>query len=294
MIMNDSCKECIRSKQIKKSKEFSDINMRECYINEVNKIIEEHAGSCSTPEVSEIISRYYEKLTGKKESYKGAKHKYNLLLLKREEEIIKEIEISKNPLEECIKYVCAANYIDFSAVANVNENTFFSLMQKAKEQEIDKTEFKYFIQDLEKAKTLLYITDNCGEIVLDKIFIKFINDLYPGIDITVMLRGKNTINDATIEDAKEIGLDKTARCIGNGNGAPGTVIKELSPEAKKIITSADVIIAKGQGNFESMFGEGLNPYYMFLCKCGLFTKRFGIEKFSSVFRKEERIKNLKI
>lgn len=79
-------------------------------------------------------------------------------------------------------------------------------------------------------------------------------------------------------------------CIGNGNAAPGTVIKRLSEEARKALFSADVIISKGQGNFESLYGEGLNPYYLFLCKCELFVQRFGLARYESVFAREERIR----
>lgn len=136
---------------------------------------------------------------------------------------------------------------------------------------------------------MVYLTDNCGEIVLDKILIRFIQEIYPKLKITVIVRGKNVINDATMEDAEEIGLTKQVRCIGNGNSAPGTVFRDLSEEAKQVLTNADVIISKGQGNFESMVGEGFNPYYIFLCKCELFVRRFGLQQYETVFVKEERL-----
>ena len=97
------------------------------------------------------------------------------------------------------------------------------------------------------------------------------------------------LNDATLEDAKEIGLTKQVHCIANGNGAPGTVYESLSEEAKQVLKEADLIISKGQGNFESIVGEGFNPYYIFLCKCELFVRRFGLQQYESVFMKEERL-----
>ena len=126
-------------------------------------------------------------------------------------------------------------------------------------------------------------------IVLDKILIQLIQELYPQIKITVIVRGKSVLNDATLEDAKEIGLTKLVRCIGNGTGAPGTVFKDLNEDAKQALTDADVIVSKGQGNFESMVGEGFNPYYIFLCKCELFVRRFGLKQYEAVFIKEERL-----
>ena len=144
-------------------------------------------------------------------------------------------------------------------------------------------------EELKQAKTLLYITDNCGEIVLDKIFIEELKKRYGNLEITVMVRGGLAINDATIEDAQEIGLTKIVPVISNGAAIAGTVKEQLSKEARKQLDSADVIIAKGMGNFESMYQEGINPYYLFLCKCDLFTRRFGVKLFDPIFCKEERL-----
>ena len=144
-------------------------------------------------------------------------------------------------------------------------------------------------EELKDAKTLLYITDNCGEIVLDKIFIEELKKRYGNLEITVMVRGGLAINDATIEDAQEIGLTKIVPVISNGAAIAGTVKEQLSKEARKQLDSADVIIAKGMGNFESMYQEGINPYYLFLCKCDLFTRRFGVKLFDPIFCKEERL-----
>lgn len=153
-------------------------------------------------------------------------------------------------------------------------------------------EYPYFIEDLRHAKTLVYLTDNCGEIVLDKIFMRFIKEAYPNLKITAIVRGESVINDATLEDATEVGLTEVVRCIGNGTAAPGTVFRCLSEEARQVLESADMIISKGQGNFESMYGEGFNPYYIFLCKCELFVRRFGLSQYEMVFAKEERIGSL--
>ena len=76
----------------------------------------------------------------------------------------------------------------------------------------------------------------------------------------------------------------------NGNAAPGSVLSRFSKEALETLKSADMAIAKGQGNFEGLYGENINPYFLFLCKCTLFQQRFGLAQYSSVFSKEERIK----
>ena len=102
-------------------------------------------------------------------------------------------------------------------------------------------------------------------------------------------RGADTLNDATIVDAKNVGLDTVVETISNGTSIPGTDMAEISSEAKKALLGADIIISKGQGNFETMFGEGLNTYFIFLCKCQMFVERFGLEQYSLIFANEKDI-----
>ena len=92
-----------------------------------------------------------------------------------------------------------------------------------------------------------------------------------------------------LEDAEEIGLTNVVPVIGNGVAIMGTVKEQLSEEAKEKIQNADIIIAKGMGNFESMYQEGMNPYYLLLCKCELYKEIFGVEMFQPIFCKEERL-----
>ena len=177
-----------------------------------------------------------------------------------------------------------------SEIKQILQNGPYFADQALKMKLIDKVEYADVLEEeLKQAKTLLYITDNCGEIVLDKIFIEELKKRYGNLEITVMVRGGLEINDATIEDAQEIGLTKIVPVISNGAAIAGTVKEQLSKEARKQLDSADVIIAKGMGNFESMYQEGINPYYLFLCKCDLFTRRFGVKLFDPIFCKEERL-----
>lgn len=286
------CISCILGKQEKLIRDFSDEDKKSQYINRVLEILRKHGQTESSPWLAEKINQLYEECWGESEDYTVTKQRYNQLLLSKEKEILSCINNSNDCIRECIKYVSAGNYIDFSAVDNVNEHTLDELLQKVNEENISEIEYFNFKRDLEQAKKLVYVTDNCGEILLDKIFIKCIEDKYPKLKITVIVRGQNVINDATIEDAKQVGLTDIVTCIGNGSGAPGTVIKLLSEEAKQALFEADMIISKGQGNFESLFAEGLNPYYIFLCKCELFVRRFGLKQYESVFMKEERIKGI--
>ena len=290
MHANSMCISCLIAKQEKEIRQYSDENKKSEYMHQLLEILYKHGQSESAPWISEQINQLYENFWGKVEDYTLLKRKYNTLLLDKESEIEHRIRKSDDPIKTCIKYVCAANYIDFFAVGNVDEQTCEKLLEKAESELIQEEEYLNFRNDLAKAKKLVYLTDNCGEIVLDKLFIRFLKEKYPRLKITAIVRGKNVINDATLEDAEEVGLTDVVPCIGNGNSAPGTVFKKLNEESKKVLLEADLIISKGQGNFESLFGEGINPYYLFLCKCELFVNRFGLQQYGPIFMKEERIK----
>lgn len=290
MHANSMCISCIISKQEKKIRLFSDEDKKSEYMHRVLEIVYKHGRSESSPWLAEQIDQLYEDFWGETEDYTQIKHKYNQLLLGKEAEIEQRIRESEDPIEESIKYVCAANYIDFSAVEHVTEQTFEKLLEKAGSETVPQEEYLAFHKELEKAKRLVYLTDNCGEIVLDKVFIRFLREACPHLQIAVIVRGKDVINDATMEDAREVGLTDLVPCVGNDNGAPGTVLKRLGEQTRRLLMDADLVISKGQGNFESLFGEGVNPYYLFLCKCELFVRRFGLEQYKSVFVKEERVK----
>lgn len=97
------------------------------------------------------------------------------------------------------------------------------------------------------------------------------------------------INDATMKDAVLVGLTREIEVMGNGDDAAGTILGRISKEARKNIEEADMILAKGQGNFESLLGCGLNIYYLFLCKCDWFMRRFQVERYHGMFVNEKRI-----
>ena len=125
---------------------------------------------------------------------------------------------------------------------------------------------------------------------MDKVLIDSIKTLCPQVDITVIVRGDDVLNDATLEDAKQTGLTESCRVIGSGNTIAGTYLPELSKEALDAFKAADVIISKGQGNFETLHHSGYNIYHMFLVKCDLFAKDFGVEKFSGMLINDRDLK----
>ena len=151
---------------------------------------------------------------------------------------------------------------------------------------MDEQVYARLLDDLEKADKMVYITDNCGEIVCDKLVVEEMQKRFPGLDLTVLVRGENTLNDATMEDAVQVGLCEVTKVTGNGCGVAGTPLAYVDEQTRRLLDEADVILAKGQGNFETMHGCGLNVYYSFLCKCDWFQQRFGMEKNKGMFVRE--------
>lgn len=138
-------------------------------------------------------------------------------------------------------------------------------------------------EKLKKADTLLYLGDNCGEIVFDKVFIEYLKDIFPNLKIFYGVRGRPIINDGTLEDAEMVGMREVAKVLDNGDGAPGTVIEDVREEFRRLFYGADIVIAKGQGNYETLSGTDREEVYLlFMAKCGVVAKKIGVETMSLI------------
>ena len=133
----------------------------------------------------------------------------------------------------------------------------------------------------------LFVCDNCGEIVLDRLMLEQLKKRFPWLSVKALVRGGEVLNDATAEDAVYAGLDQVAQIVSNGEAVAGTIYEMMPEEAKKALDEADVILAKGQGNYESLSGQGRHVFYEFLCKCDLFTSRFHVPKLTGMFIEEK-------
>lgn len=224
--------------------------------------------------------------------YYRVKKEYNRFLLAMEDEILDMINAAADRLLTALKFAMVGNFIDFGAMDNVDVEELKDIIHKAPQQSVDREAYEGFIKDLANSKRVAYLVDNAGEIVMDKIFIQIIKEYYPDITLEVIVRGQPIYNDATLTDAQEVGLCDLVRVVDNGTDIPGTQLSAINKKSKTIIDNAEMIIAKGQGNFESLFGCGKNIYYLFLCKCDLFTKRFNMKRFEGVLVNERNVKEL--
>lgn len=209
----------------------------------------------------------------------------NRFVLDRMDQIRQKVKGAPDPVYAGLQFAILGNYLDFGALqGQVSFEKLEQMLDNALEMELDREKYRDLCRDLETGKNLLYLTDNAGEIGFDRIFAEEIARKYPHLSITFCVRGGIAQNDATREDAAAVGISFPV--IDNGNRVAGTQLDQLSQEAENAITTADVIIAKGMANTETMFGCGYNIYYAFLVKCQRFVTVFGKPMFTPMLVKE--------
>ena len=245
----------------------------------VLKAISETPKSEGAPVIVRTINQIQKEMFGYNKDFTHVKSHFNELMLEKAPSVREKLNQSEDSLKLAIQYAMTGNYIDFGAMNNVDEEQLDQLLDQASGNHVDEKEYASLKVDIEKARSIVYLTDNCGEIVMDKLLIEEIKKQNPNAQITAIVRGKPVLNDATMEDAIQVGLTELVNVIGNGSEIAGTYLEEISEEAKNAIDCADVIFAKGQGNFETLRMCGKNIYYIFMCKCEMFAKRFQVPKY---------------
>ena len=256
------------------------------YLAEIKAVLDNWPEHITSPEIVVAFNEIHKKHFGSLPDYKDQKIEYNDLVLSMEDDLRKEIESSEDPLATSIVMCRIGNYIDFAALHQVDTETFLKLFDDTKMRDDEQQVYKSFCDKCSKAGNFLLLTDNCGEIVLDKLMLEQLQKRYPELHIKIMVRGGDVSNDATMADALYVGIDKVGEVITNGAQIAGTVYPRLSEEAKRAVDEADVIFSKGQANYESFAGEGHHAFFTFLCKCDLFINRFKVPRLTGMFVEE--------
>lgn len=286
MKVSAECMHCLVKRQAEGIKNEPDEEKKAEYLGKVLGMIAERAAKEPAPVLLSYIGRLHERYFGKPFSFEALKQGYNEMLLQKEAVLREKIEAAEEPLALAIRYAQIGNYIDFGALGSVDDEKLMDFLEQAETLPLSEKTYTSFLGELKQAKRLVYLTDNCGEIVLDKLLLERLRKELPLLEVTILVRGEPVLNDATMEDAAQVGLSACGRVLPNGTNIAGTYLPWLSAEARQAVEEADLLIAKGQGNFESLHGCGLPIYYLFLCKCQWFMERFGLPQFSGVFCRE--------
>lgn len=283
MRLSEKCEACLYEKQMKL------VQDRE-YLAEIREILDNRHVEDTSPYMVYLFDRAFARRfgdQGENERYRAIKKTFNDLVLSMEDAVRRRIETAEDPLAASILFARIGNYIDFGTLQDVDTETFLGLFEDPRMGEADYRTYLSFLEECSKAKSFLLIADNCGEIVLDKLFLEQLEKRFPQLEMSVLVRGDVVLNDVTPEDAAYAGIDQLARIVSNGAPIPGTVYMMLPREARRVLDNADVILAKGQGNYESLSHQGRHIFYAFLCKCDLFTTRFQVPRLTGMFVEEK-------
>ena len=236
------------------------------------------------PDITKLFTEHFGLADDRFADEKEVSNRY---ALERFGKITDMVRSAGDPLYAGLQAAILGNYIDFSALqGEVSFEKLDEMLELLHTIRVDGAVFEKLRADLEAGRELLYLTDNAGEIVFDRVFLEVIRDQFPDLAITVCVRGGPAQNDATIADAEAVGMPFPV--IGNGTRIPGTVLDLASEELNAALKRADVLIAKGQANVETLLdtGHGYNIYYAFLVKCKRFIDRFGKEKLTPMLVRE--------
>lgn len=280
--LRSECMTCILKKYMEDFPENTDEKKKIEYLRTILSYVAEAPMTSSAPVIVRDITALQEKMLGIINPYGEVKKYFNKVMLGYETSVKEKIRKADDPLKLAVQYALIGNYIDFGAMRQVDEEELQKMLDHASDIPFDAEQLNNMRTELKNSKKLTYITDNCGEVVMDKVLIEILGELYPKLEITVLVRGAAVLNDATMEDAIQVGLPEIVTIIPNGNAIAGTCIEELSDRARQVVDEADILISKGQGNFETLRKCGLNVYYLFLCKCEMFARIFDVPKLTGI------------
>jgi uncharacterized protein with ATP-grasp and redox domains len=234
------------------------------------------------PEMAHEIHKIVRNFTKEEDPYRKVKKESNDLVLKIYPELRLKIEKNNDPLITAIRFSIAGNIIDYGALEDFNIRRTLKEVLKEKFS-ID--DYKKFRQNLKDAHSLLFFTDNAGEIVLDKLLLETILNQKKLQKIRVVVKGGPIINDATIQDAFYVGLDKlpNVELLTLSNGEPGTGPTRNSQTVKEWIEEHDIVISKGQGNYEGL-SEHKGLFFLLIAKCPVIASNLDVKKFDMILR----------
>jgi uncharacterized protein with ATP-grasp and redox domains len=222
------------------------------------------------PLMTQRIHRFIRARTSSEDPYRDAKEQFNRLALELYPEMKSRLRKARDPLEAAVKLSIAGNMIDLGARSHISEADIQKALNEALGSPL-RGELPIFRRAIKKAAHILYLTDNAGEIVLDRLLIEEL----PFEKITACVRGAPILNDATMSDAMATGLTQIVTVIENGSDAPGTVLTDCSREFNQLFNKADVVIAKGQGNYETLSDEEKEIYFLLKVKCPIVAQDLG-------------------
>lgn len=272
--MNSVCAQCLMKRHVDAARPLGDDETATKFakgLMEAFLSLPEGADSC---QIGPAVTKLYTDLYGLEgDRYREEKVASNAFAMERLPKIYAQIEKAKDPIYAALQLSILGNYLDFAALAGkVRFEDLERMLEQAENYDLSGPHYDRFLQELKTAKSFVLITDNAGEVVFDRVLAETIHRFYPEINITFLVRGGPANNDALRKDADIVGIpfpvEDSGLCVG------GTPLHQISEKARILLQNADMILAKGMGNTESLYNCGLPVYYAFLVKCARFEQVF--------------------
>ena len=242
-------------------------------VDQVLRLASDLDMSQSPPVMGQHIHRLVRNLVGSEDPYHSVKKQFNSLALKLYPDLRKQIISSNDPFETAVRLAIAGNIIDFGIKSSLSELEVTKTISDSLSGDLESEQVQNFKNAVMEAEEILYLADNAGEIVFDHLLIEQL----PIEKITVVVKGSPVINDATIEDANVVGLSRIVEVIDNGSDGPGTILETCSQNFLDRFEKADLVIAKGQGNYETLSGIDKNIFFLLKAKCSVLAEDIGCE-----------------
>ncbi len=252
--------------------------MQKRVLDEVAKALPEFSLTSSPVEMGGIIHRLVKKIIDKDDPFKKIKKRSNQLALSFYPKLTRKISEANDKLLAALKLAITGNIIDYGVNNSLNvDRELKRIMEGENNKRRNKGIFNYseFKRALKKTRTIIYLADNAGETVFDRILIEEIKKIDKNKKIIYTVKEKPVINDALIEDAYECGIDKIADVVSCGLDTPGTILSLCSREFLNIYREADMVISKGQGNFEAFSDRKKQVFFLFMAKCPVVARDVG-------------------
>ena len=283
MRLNLDCIPCFQRQALQAVRLISkDARLHEQVLREVLKMLSNLLWDSTPPEMAHEVHKIVRSLTQEEDPYRKVKQESNDLVLKMYPEAKRKVERSKDPLRTAVKFAIAGNIIDYGALREFNLKETIKEVFK-KKFAID--DYEKFRENLADAKKLLFFTDNAGEIGFDKLLVETMLEEKRFEKVRFVVKGGPIINDATFEDAiyMSLGALPNVEFLTVSNGEVGTGPDRNSLTVKGWVEQHDLVISKGQGNYESL-SEYNGIFFMLMAKCPLIASDIGVDKKGVILR----------
>jgi uncharacterized protein with ATP-grasp and redox domains len=265
-----------------------DEQIHEQVVREVLRLAADLDMNQSPPAIGQKIHRLIRRLIGNNDPYHEIKRQFNNLALKLYSGLRKQVLSSDDRLETAVRLAIAGNIIDFGVKTSLTESDLKETIAQSLNGHFNNNQIQEFKDAVREAENILYLADNAGEIIFDRLLIEQLS-----IEkITVVVKGKPVINDATMDDAIIAGLPKIVEVIDNGSDAPGTILETCSQAFLNRFEVADLIIAKGQGNYETLSDTEKNIFFILKAKCPVIARDIGCEVGEMILQKSTSFKSI--